>query len=239
MKKNITITILSTIIVILGITVFVLISDKKEVTVASKVAADSNKQQVQNIIEDEELAINHQKVTTESDLTNYLSDIGDEVENITAKKEITSQDERKLKNTFITLTDFIFYDGEIKGKKFSDLTNDTKEKILDVYNKIDTKIEARFPNYQEKIKSTSKKVYTNIREKTVDLKNKIKDEYRQQVGEEGYQSVVDNYEDGKNNAKDVYDTYKPYIEEGKTKAKSAIDKAKEKASSWYQKYKES
>ena len=39
--------------------------------------------------------------------------------------------------------------------------------------------------------------------------------------------------------KDVYDTYKPYIEEGKEKTKSAISQAKDKVSSWYKNYKES
>ena len=37
----------------------------------------------------------------------------------------------------------------------------------------------------------------------------------------------------------LYTTYKPYIEEGKEKTKSAISKAKDKVSSWYKNYKES
>ena len=38
--------------------------------------------------------------------------------------------------------------------------------------------------------------------------------------------------------KDVYDIYKPYIDEAKEKTKSGVQKAKEKLSEWYKNYKE-
>ena len=156
------------------------------------------------------------------------------MDTLVTQEDISKTDERTLKNTFITLTDFIFYDGEIKGKKFSDLTSSAKEKVIDIYTKIDDKLETKFPNYKENIKGTSKNAYNNIKDKAAALKDKIQNEYLERVGDEGYQNTIDSYEDGKNDAKEVYDTYKPYIEEGKNKAKSSIEKAKEKISSWYQ-----
>ena len=50
--------------------------------------------------------------------------------------------------------------------------------------------------------------------------------------------ALDQYEDGKQDMKDVYDVYKPYIDTGKEKVKSGAKKAKEKLSEWYKNYKE-
>lgn len=238
MKKNIIIGILIVIIAIMSGTIFYIVNDKNNKE-SVKIEATEKKKAKQNIIEDEELVINQSEVTTDDDFVNYIDDVSSEVDNLVAKEKISESDEKTLKNTFITLTDFIFYDGEIKGKKFSDLTSSAKEKVIDIYTKIDEKIDSKFPNYKENIKSTSKNAYNNIKEKASTLKEKIQNEYREKVGEEGYQNTVDSYEDGKSDAKDVYDTYKPYIEEGKSKAKSSIEKAREKIASWYQEYKES
>ena len=87
------------------------------------------------------------------------------MDTLVTQEDISKTDERTLKNTFITLTDFIFYDGEIKGKKFSDLTSSAKEKVIDIYTKIDDKLETKFPNYKENIKGTSKNAYNNIKDK--------------------------------------------------------------------------
>ena len=38
--------------------------------------------------------------------------------------------------------------------------------------------------------------------------------------------------------KDVYEEYKPYIEEGKEKGKTLFGNIKEKVSNWYKEYKE-
>lgn len=231
MKKNIIIGILIVIIVVMGGTIFFIAKDKdnKKSTKIEVVEKEKNKQ---NIIEDDELLINQSEVTTENDFVNYIDDVSNEVDTLVTQEDISKTDERTLKNTFITLTDFIFYDGEIKGKKFSDLTSSAKEKVIDIYTKIDDKLETKFPNYKENIKGTSKNAYNNIKDKAAALKDKIQNEYLERVGDEGYQNTIDSYEDGKNDAKEVYDTYKPYIEEGK-------NKAKEKISSWYQEYKES
>jgi len=237
MKKNVIIIVMAIIIVALGTSLFlVLRNDSKEKE--SKVA-EERQAKVQNIIENEELPINQTPVSTENDLVNYLNDVDQQVDTIVSKEEPTKNDEKTLKNTFITLTDFIFYDGTIKGKKFSDLTSACKEKVLDLYTKIDSKIESKFPNYKENIKTTSKKVYNNVKEKVKSAKEKVQEEYKNYVGEENYQNTVDAYNEGKSDASNVYDTYKPYIDKGKEKAKSAYSSAKEKIEEAYKNYKES
>lgn len=232
MKKNFIITILISIIIILsGVCFYLYNSTKVETRDKTVLKNKSNKSKDSNIITNDDLEINKSEVTTENDLVNYLGDVEKEVD--------TTTDKKTLKNTFITLTDFIFYDGEIKGKKFSDLTDSAKTKVIDLYEKIDSKIEAKYPNYKENIKETSGKVYNNAKEKAVELKNSILNKYKESVGEDGYNETQEAYESDKKNLTNVYDTYKPYIEKGKEKAKSNYEKAKEKVSSWYQEYKES
>lgn len=239
MKKNFIIMFLLFVIIVMGIYIYKSNDNKNEKVEKVINTVISDKDISNNIIEDKELNINKSEVSSETDLVNYLEDVSDEVDSIVELKEIDVDEESKIKNTFILLTDFIFYDGEIKGKKFNDLTSSCKEKVLDIYSKIDSKIESRFPDYKNKIKSTSKKVYVDVKEKVIDTKNKILEDYKNFVGEESYNSTGEYFEEDKERVKEVYDTYKPYIESGKEKAKSTYESAKEKISNWYQGFKES
>ena len=53
-------------------------------------------------------------VETEEEFTNYIATINEDVEFIVNKEIVTEKEKLTLKNTFITLTDFIFYGTEIK-----------------------------------------------------------------------------------------------------------------------------
>ena len=116
-------------------------------------------------------------VESDNDLVDYMEGVQLRVNDIVDKEEPTVEKENILRNTFITITDFIFYDGTIKGKKFSDITSACKEKIIDIYTKIDEKIESKYPHYKENIKDTSKKVYTGAVEKAKEIKESIKQKY--------------------------------------------------------------
>lgn len=72
-----------------------------------------------------------------------------------------------VKSGFITVVDFLFYDGTIKGYSFSQLTSSAKLKVLKMGLYFDSKIEKYFPGYKESISNTTSKVYTNIKEKIV------------------------------------------------------------------------
>ena len=101
-------------------------------------------------------------VTNDQELVEYIEEVEKEVDN--------EKDKNTLKNTFVTLTDFIFYDGEIKGKKFSELKDESKEKIMKAYENIDSKINSKYPDYKNEIKENGKKTYSNAKEKLNELK---------------------------------------------------------------------
>lgn len=225
MKKNIIIAILTIITISLAIKLNNIYKQ-----------SDDNK-----INKKEEVNVNNtsnKELNDDNKVIEYIDKLDNEVENIIEKEDITEKDEIELKDIFIKFTDFIFYGDEINGKTFNDLTNNEKEKVINIYEKIDEKIESRFPNYKENIKDKGIKTYNNIKEKIKELKESLLSEYKTSVGEENYDIVVDSYEDGKENIKEVYNEYKPVIEEGKEKSKDIISKAKEKLSNWYKEYKE-
>ena len=72
-----------------------------------------------------------------------------------------------IKHGFIELVNFLFYDGTIRGKTFSSLSNSAKLKVLKLAFVIDSKIEEKFPDYKESIKNTSSFAYDTFREKVV------------------------------------------------------------------------
>ena len=180
--------------------------------------------------------IEEEVIETDEEFVTYINNIEQEVTTITEKEEVTAEDQKVLENTFITLTDFIFYDGEINGVTFDELTDSAKEKVLDLYDKIDTKIESVFPNYKENIASTSKDVYANIKKEITELKDKIKDKYIDEHGQENYDNLENTYNESKetlkDSAKSTYETLKDVSTE-------FYENTKNKAENWYKNYKES
>ena len=162
MKKN---AIIIFIIVIIALTYNSI--TKEEVTqkneLQDKNTIEYRIEEQQNLISNTEQIIYNTNDNVE--FTNYIETINSDITTITNKQELSPIDKETLKNTFITLTDFIFYNGEIKGTTFSELTQTAKEKVISIYEKIDAKIESVYPGYKEMIKDTSIKTYSNIKEK--------------------------------------------------------------------------
>lgn len=212
---------------------------EKDNTSRDKVANDNNT----SIDTSKGLFTDTKKANNEEEVVSYIESIDQEVSKLSKDTESNKNIREKMEDTFITLTDFIFYGGTIKGVTFQELTDSAKAQILSLYESIDSKIESKFPNYKEDIKSTAKKSYNTALTKAKDLKNSIIASYKEKVLEEQYNNVVNNYEEDKNNFKEAYS---PYVEKGKeaidkayVKGKEVFNKSKDKVSSWYQEFKES
>lgn len=80
-----------------------------------------------------------------------------------------SNDENVIKNGFVKIVDFIFYDEEINGYTFDELTAEAKLKIMKIALSIDNKIDEYFPGYKETIGNGTKKIYNNIKGFVVEL----------------------------------------------------------------------
>lgn len=112
------------------------IKDDEETTTPDKTEENSN-------------IVDKNEKPTENDVINYFS---------TKEKSIskTNQEDKtlreKAKDTFVTIVDFIFYDKEIKGYKFKELTTSAKLKVIEIALSIDHKIDEYFPDYKDTIK---------------------------------------------------------------------------------------
>ena len=145
----------------------------------------------------------------------------------TLKEDKSEKAKDKLKGTFITIVDFIFYDSEIKGIKFNDLTNEAKQNILDTASMIDSKIMSKYPNYKEEISTKTRSAYSKASELIKKGANNINQFSKDKLGEENYNSIID--------AKDdlVYYTKKATSIIGNVTS-SIFNTAKSKIKSWYE-----
>lgn len=103
---------------------------------------------------------------------NYVKEVGDEnqvieyfdnVYNTIDKNSIKEE----VKNYFVDIVDFIFYNKEIKGYTFDEISNNAKIKIIAIALKIDNKIDKYFPEYKKAISDNGNKVYSGVKERLV------------------------------------------------------------------------
>ena len=101
-------------------------------------------------------------VVNDEQVIAYFNNLSNEIDNSDSFKET-------LKEKFVLIVDFLFYDGEIGEVTFEELSSTTKLKVLEIALEIDQKLENKFPGYKESISTTGNKVYTNIKDKVISL----------------------------------------------------------------------
>lgn len=148
---------------------------------------------------------------TEEEVVNYFENIGNDVEKSSSFKEV-------FKEYFITTIDFIFYDKEIKGYTFDELSGTAKAKVISIALKIDSKIEEYIPNYKENISSTSSKVYVNVKDKLITLYMDVSTDICKD-NEKECDKVKEIFSDIKDSCKIGWDFIKGLIGDGFSKVK--------------------
>ena len=100
------------------------------------------------------------KEYSEQEVIAYFKELNNEITNYNNDESVG----KKIKEKFVKCIDFIFYEREIGGKTFKELSNSAKLKILEISMDIDSKIDNKFPGYKESISSS----YQNIKSKIVE-----------------------------------------------------------------------
>ena len=134
--------------------------------------------------------------------------------------ETTQNIKQESKEIFVNMVDFLFYEGELNGITYNELSDNTKIKILEISSRIDTKIENKVPGYKDTIKDAAGKTYSYVSEKLIDGKEIIENKIIEEIGYDKYNEII-------NNTKSGYDEVKTYT-------KDAYTKGKEKLKSWYE-----
>lgn len=136
----------------------------------------------------------------------------------------------KAKATFISIVDFLFYDGTIKGITFNELTDEGKQKFLEIANKIDVKLEEKAPGYKDKISSTTSNAYNKASEIIKSGASSLNNFAKEKLGDENYNSIID--------AKDELVKYSKNALNLVGSAGSKIfSSTKDKLNDWYQNFK--
>lgn len=105
--------------------------------------------------------------TTKAPLSDADTEVLSYVENLKKDFDATSIKD-SIKSGFITVVDFIFYDGSIKGHTFKELSDTAKLKVLQMAIYFDKKIETYFPGYKEEISASTNRIYTKVKEEVVE-----------------------------------------------------------------------
>ena len=156
---------------------------------------------------------------SEEEIVNYFEDNYNEINSNTWDNV-----KNNAKEYFITIVDFIFYDGEIKGHTFNDLSTSAKLKIISIALKIDSKIEDHIPGYKETISSNSSKIYNNVKERLVTLYLDISVE------------ICKNHENGCNTAKEIFKDIKDNCRIGWDFVKKLVSSGTSELKEWYEVY---
>lgn len=189
-------------------------NDNKEenITLSPSLKSDSTEENIKN---NKESNINSSY--SEDDLVNYFQN---EADYVSVYQENESFG-KKAKNAFVTVIDFIFYDREIKGYTFSELSNTAKLKIIKLALTIDSKIDKYFPNYKETIKDK----YDNLKGKLASLYLEITSSLCETVGSNTCNQAKEDF----NNMKESFGFTWELIKE---LAKTGSDKIKTFYESW-------
>ena len=119
-----------------------------------------------------------------------FNSIEEDIDNI-LNSETVNNAKDKAKGVFVTIVDFLFYDSEINGVTFDELTDSGKQKVLEIASSIDNKIENKFPNYKETISETAKDAFNKASELIKKGANNLKEFSKEKLGEENYNAIVD------------------------------------------------
>lgn len=172
-KKIIIISIVSGIALLLtGCLIGITYANKKNEEVKKEIKEkEDNKEEIKinsKPNDNENKDISNNKDTIKNDNYNEKDNIViDELNNTLNNIEKSTRDENfkdKASSTFISIVDFLFYDGTIKGISFDELTEKGKEKVLEISSKIDVKLEEKCPGYKEKISNNTSKAYQKASE---------------------------------------------------------------------------
>lgn len=233
-KKIIIIGIVSEIaLLLIGCLIGITYANNKneEVKEEIKEKEDNNKEEIKI---DRKLNDNENKDAIKNDNYNEKDNIViDELNNTLNNIEKSTRDENfkdKASSTFISIVDFLFYDGTIKGISFDELTEKGKEKVLEISSKIDVKLEEKCPGYKEKISNSTSKAYQKASKIIKKGAKNINDFAKSALGDENYQTIID--------AKDELVKYSKESLNYVTGAGSKVfNNTKEKLNEWYQNFK--
>ena len=166
-----------------------------------------------------EIIPENSEVSTEQNadqvIDTYLEDLNSKI-----KKSSESGNLKEIKeiitSNFIKIVDFIWYGSTINGITYDELSDATKQNMLETFQLLDHIIDQYFPDYKQSISSK----YSEIKEKT---EEKVHDK----IGNDNWNKLGDAKDSLQESLEDVGDVLGNLTESGKVKVKSWYEQLKE------------
>lgn len=171
--------------------------DKNEIKSDEKTNTPDNDDDINNNDYNKETTTNNKDIPKKEESTSLsskdnlvISELNSSLTSI--NKNANDKDfSKKAKATFISIVDFLFYEGTIKGVTFNELTENGKAKVLKLANKIDIILEEKSPGYKETISATTSKAYKKASQIIKDSANDINNFAKESLGDENYNSIIE------------------------------------------------
>lgn len=220
---------------------------KEENSITELKKKEDNQEAINEEADDENRQINEVKVTdivpipksgiqSEQDVIEYVENMESSIVNSVEKDTVDWK--IKAKKLFITVIDFIFYDGKIGNYTFQQLSDTGKQKVLQITTNIDGIIESYSPNYKERLVSQGKKTYQTVSEKLTEYKNQYFADVKSVIGEDNYEQAGTVYDEVKEKASSVKDKVVDKSKDIYQQGKETVGKLKDKWNDWYQSWKQ-
>ncbi len=161
---------------------------------------------------------NNEIVYSDDEVIQYFDNIKQTIK----ESDTTANAKENIINLFITITDFMFYGGEIYGITYDDLQEQTKIQLQRDYLEIDQLIENKFPNYKE-IMSYK---YDEVREWIDNKKQLLTDKYNDTISEDVREQINIINENDKETINSVKDITTDIYEKDKVKVKTWYENLK-------------
>ena len=153
-----------------------LVNDRED---KQTISVDKN-ETIQNIPKDNNVKIisntkqnNNKNKISITNKDEYITDLLSKEITLLEQNYEKSNIKENAKKSFIKTVDFIFYDKDINGIYFKDLTNKAKITVMKLFLKLDSLINKYYPDYKNEVSDK----YHNTKEKLISLYLKKTDEY--------------------------------------------------------------
>lgn len=122
-----------------------------------------------NVSSDSNNTSTNPTIYQEEDVINYFKNLESNLDKTKNDKTIS----QSVKDGFITIVDFLFYNKPINGKTFKELSSSAKLQVLKIALSIDSKIEDYFPNYKDSLSSKYQSIKSKVVAKYLDITSEI------------------------------------------------------------------
>ena len=155
-----------------------------------------------------------ESLTADEIITQYLNQMKTEMSQENGNFQEVKD---KIITYFIDLVDFIYYGKEIKGITYDELSEATKENVMESFQLLDSIVDRCFPDYKERISSEYQ-----------EIKEKASAKAKEALGDDNWNKLENSKESLGESTSEVKDVVNDISEKGKTKVKNWYEDFKNK-----------